>query len=515
MNAPPARSTDVLVAGAGPTGLLLAVALASLGVDVLVVDRKLGPTRESRALGIQARTLEILDQLGIVDEFLSLATTASAVSPGFERRSFGTVPIGRLGAVVSPFPGIHVLEQSRTERILTDRLTALGVTVLWGHSITGLDHSRSGIDAVVEGPGGREAVHAAYCVGADGASSFVRKRTGIPFEGITNEHIFYVADAHGVSGLPADRINVRLGTEDFLVTFPMGPGGHVRVLGTIRLTGSQEAVTEPEARARLAAVFGVEYDSTSWFSTYRISHRVAATFREGRVFLAGDAGHVHSPVGAQGMNTGLQDAHNLALKLANVLRHDYPPATLNQYDAERRPVALRLTSTTDRAFGAVTSSARRAVFIRRRLLPLVLPVAVRLLPRLPGAPRLFEYVSQVRIHYWMSEEARRTGRRGSVVGRRLPWTGTNFDVLRSLEWQVHVYGPVAARDAIRVRSFVSLPVHQFESTGNTRLVPGWFYLIRPDGFVAAEAAGGAAARKFRRALDAAGVPRRPTERVPG
>lgn len=499
--------TDVLVVGAGPTGLLLAATLTRLGVDVVTVDGKSGPTRESRALVLQARTMEILDQLGMIDAVLAETVAATAASPGFERRSFGRVPIGRIGAVVSPFPGLHVLEQSRTERILVDQLEQLGGSVLWNHGLTGLATPGAGeaVEADVNGPDGPLHIRAEYCVGTDGASSLVRRLRGIPFEGVTNEHTFYVADAHGVTGLEPEAVNIRFGTDDFLITFPMAPGGHDRLLGTIRLSDLSEVVTEAAARAKLSRVFGVGYDSSSWFSTYRISHRVAARFRDGPVFLAGDAGHVHSPVGAQGMNTGLQDAHNLALTLASVLRNGADRSALDRYEAERRPVALRLVSTTDRAFGVVTGTSALSRFVRRRASRVIVPVVVQVVPRLPGARRLFEYLSQTRIHYWMSTEARKTGRRGQVVGRRLSWNGTNFDVLRSLDWQVHAYGPVDRRSAVRVLGALRLPFHSFPSTGSSRLSAGRFYLIRPDGFVAAEAAGDRAVEVFRATLAAHGV----------
>jgi 2-polyprenyl-6-methoxyphenol hydroxylase-like FAD-dependent oxidoreductase len=499
--------TEVLVVGAGPTGLLLATMLARLGVDAVLIDGKEGPTRESRALVLQARTMEILDQLDLVDAFLDETMTALVASPGFERTSFGRVPVGRIGAGLSPFAGLHVLEQSKTERILGAELTRLGGSVLWRHSLTGLS-AAEGIEAVLDAPDGPIRVRARYCVGTDGASSPVRKLRGIPFEGVTNAHTFYVSDAHGVTGLEPAAVNVRFGSDDLLVTFPMAPGGDDRLLGTILLSGSAREVTEEAAKTKLATVFGVEYTSSSWFSTYRVSHRVAARFRDGAVFLAGDAGHVHSPVGAQGMNTGLQDAHNLAFRLAAVLREGAEDSALDRYEAERRPVALRLVSTTDRVFGFVTATSRRSRFARRRLSRIFLPPLVGALPRLPLSRRFFEYVSQTRIHYWMSAAAKSTGRRGHVVGRRLPWTGTNYEALRNLDWQVHFYGVVDRREAVRVSSALRLPFHSFPTTGSSKLSPGRFYLVRPDGFVAAEAAGTEAIGVFRSALAEQGVSRK-------
>jgi hypothetical protein len=248
--------------------------------------------------------------------------------------------------------------------------------------------------------------------------------------------------------------------------------------------------------------FAVTYGESRWYATYRVHHRVAAKFRDGPFLLAGDAAHVHSPVGGQGMNTGLQDAHNLAFKLADVLHGRAGDAWLDHYEAERRPVAKTLVATTDRVFGFVTSQRLTVRTLRRLIVPLIAPVGVRALPRSGGGSRLFQYVSQIRIHYWPSPAAKAAahGRRDPVVGRRLPWTGDNYAVLRDLSWQIHAYGGIAASEV----PDLGLPVHVFPGAPRTALRPGRLYLLRPDGFVAAEASPGDAARVFRAAIPAAG-----------
>jgi 2-polyprenyl-6-methoxyphenol hydroxylase-like FAD-dependent oxidoreductase len=501
-------STDVLVVGAGPTGLMLAAWLAKLGVDAVLMDGKDGPTRESRALGVHSRSMEIYDQLGVVDRVLAEGQSAVTVRPGYEDRAFGAVPIGRFGADLTPYPGLQVLEQSRNERILLDRLEELGGTVEWEHALADLVTDPDGVTAECSGSSGTLRIRARFCVGADGGSSAVRKLSGIPFEGLTNEHTFYVADVLGVSGVAEDSVNLRFGAEEFLLGFPMGSDGHHRLLGVLRTTG--EEVPEKLARQRLDAVFGVSYRESLWFSTYRIHHRVAARFRQGPVFLAGDAGHVHSPVGAQGMNTGLQDAHNLAFKFADVIQGRASEAVLDRYEAERRPVALRLVNSTDRAFAVVTSTRRLARTFRRTAPRFFAPAAVRLIPRLPIAPRLFGYLSQIRIHYWMDDGAgsphaaetkvRRRRRRGRVVGRRLPWTGSNFEALRSASWQVHAYGEMDTEVIAAVGRALNVPVHSFPAAGGKGLEEGLCYLVRPDGFVAGAAPVHTAVSHFRTLL---------------
>lgn len=506
--------TDVLVVGAGPTGLMLANWLRKLGVDVVLVDAKHEPTWESRAIGIQSRTMEIYDQLGVVGRVLEQAKPALTVRPGYGRRSFAAVPLGMLGQTLTPYPGLHFLEQSKNEQILLAHLEQLGGHALWDWALTALEDAEDGVTATFGGPGKRK-VTARYCVGCDGGSSTVRTIRGIPFEGVTNQQTFYVIDALNTTGLSHASVNVRLGASDFLLAFPLKAAADRddthRLIGAVP-QGSDTLLSESAVRTRLASVFGVSYGRSRWYSTYRVHHRVAARFRDGRVFLAGDAGHMHSPVGAQGMNTGLQDAHNLAFKLADVLVGRAGEGLLDRYEAERQPVARRLVNTTDRLFGALTSSRLPARAARRVLPTLAAPLLARILPRLPIAPRLAGYLAQIRIHYWMSDEAKHAawGRRGRIVGRRLPWTGSNYAVLSDAAWQVHTYGGVDAEVSGAVGRSLALPVHRFPAAPSQALREGYFYLVRPDGFVAAEISALGAVAGLRAALPPAApkLPRR-------
>ena len=336
--------TDVLVVGAGPSGLMLAVCLARLGVDAIIVDGKDGPTRESRALAVQARTMELYDQLGLVDRVLAERSPATTVVPGAGRRPFGRVELRAMGEGVTPYRELTVFEQSRTERMLVDALADLGREVRWGHRLARLetvhdDGDAASVIASLDGPDGPVTVRARYCVGADGAHSPVREALGVPFEGVTNAHTFYVADAVGVTGLVEEAINIRITAEHFLLAFPMGRE-RARLLGVMRDRDLDAAgqLREDDVRAMMHREFGVGYTEADWFATYRLHHRLAKRFRVGPCFLVGDAAHIHSPVGAQGMNTGLQEAHNLACALADVLVRGMPDRRLDRYEAERRPV---------------------------------------------------------------------------------------------------------------------------------------------------------------------------------
>ncbi|WP_165066685.1 FAD-dependent monooxygenase [Marisediminicola senii] len=518
-NLPPTDlQAEVLVVGAGPTGLMLATWLRRLGVDVIVVDRKGGPTRESRALVLQARSLELYDQLGIVAAVRAASVRVRQVAPGWERRVLAAVHIGRPGAAVTPYPGLHVLEQSENERILYETLRSHGGEVLWQHALEGLEvhHGEAAgtsastvASARRPGAAGGDAITigARFVVGADGSGSAVRRLSGIHFDGSSSSQVFFVCDATAVRGLVEGAVNLRLGRRRFLLAFPMGSRGDARLLGLSGMpTDAPAGDVEAAVRRGVGTTFGVEWGGSRWFSQYRVHHRVAASFRRGPVLLAGDAAHVHSPVGAQGMNTGLQDAHNLAMKLAEVVRGTATESSLDAYERERRPVAERLIGTTDRAFGLITSP-RLLPRLARMAIAVVVPVVAGIVPRTPAGTRAFEYLGQLRIHYAMPGEGvgrsgdrrRRRRRRDPIVGRRLRWTGANFAALRSATWQVHTYGSeTLAKTARNTAASLGLDAHGYPA--HRPFDDDTLYLVRPDGFVAARARMDAADEVFRRSL---------------
>ncbi|PFG29363.1 FAD-dependent monooxygenase [Paramicrobacterium agarici] len=493
--------TDVVVIGAGPTGLMLAAWLAELDIDAVIVDGKAEPTRESRAIGLQARSIEIYDQLGVVERVMQEARVAPAARPGYGHQMFNAVEFDALGEGQTPYPQLYILEQSRNERILVDALRSRGRDVRWGQKLVGLADAadRDGVTVTVaDGYGAEQTITARYVVGADGASSLVREIRGIAFEGTTNAETFCVIDANGVTGLDEDAINIRPFETDLLLTFPMEGEGHARI---ITVVPEAERHDDPDAlenavRERVRISFGVTWQSHTWFATYRVHHRVAERFRDGAVFLAGDAAHVHSPVGAQGMNTGLQDAHNLAFAFADVLKRGARDSILDRYEAERMPVARHLIETTDSLFSFVTSPETVPRLVRRIGPRLLGPIITRLLPRTWVGDRGFGYLGQLRVRYHVPGSEHADGTRDDVVGRRLPWAGDNVDALRSHEWQVHEYGSADPADTARLERALGCEVHVFSAAPDTPLIPGEFYLVRPDGYVVARARPSEAAETF-------------------
>lgn len=275
MAAPPTLRTDVLVVGAGPSGLMAALCLARLGVDVILVDGKSEPTRESRALALQARSMELYNQLGLVDRVLSECDRALQIVPGYRTRTFAPVSFAGFGSTLTPYPGIYVLEQSRNERILLDAYHGLGGDLLGRHELRRLrvdERSDHPVEAALDTPPNVVVtVRARWCIAADGASSPVRDLLGIAFEGSTNPLRFYVADASDVEGIIEGSMNARVSRDDFVLAFPMGAPGHHRILGTVDDNATEHEL-EDGVRARLRAQFGIRYGHSTWFFSYRVHH---------------------------------------------------------------------------------------------------------------------------------------------------------------------------------------------------------------------------------------------------
>jgi 2-polyprenyl-6-methoxyphenol hydroxylase-like FAD-dependent oxidoreductase len=478
----PIIETEVLVVGAGPTGLMAAVVCASRGISVVVVDRKDGPTRESRALAVQARSMEIYDQLGLAEQVLAGANNAvrmqiggaGGLGTGFERMQAGA----------TRYPGIRIFEQSRNEQLLFQALRDRGGDVRWHNRLVDLvdrtDQPGGRVDALLEGADGLLRVRARWCIGADGASSTVRRELDLRFDGVTDEATFWVADIHDVTGIPNDAVAIRFGATTFAIAFPLGQPGEVRLIAL----APHDAISQDEAMTAARDDLGLSFGQVEWFSTYRVHHRVASKFRVGSVFLAGDAGHVHSPVGGQGMNTGLQDAHNLGLLLADVSAGRVSPEALDRYERERRPVALLLVKVTDRAFGLIGRRNPAASFLRNH----VSGIGASVLPRIARSrfgARLGGYLGQYRIRYHFVETGAPVPAWADdpAVGLRLPPVGETHLALRSLTWQLHTYGTTeVARPALP--AWIEGPI-AFGADRRGRLRADRLYLVRPDGFVAA------------------------------
>jgi 2-polyprenyl-6-methoxyphenol hydroxylase-like FAD-dependent oxidoreductase len=475
---------DVLIAGAGPTGLVLALWLTRLGVRVRLVDKSEGPGTTSRALAVQARTLELYRQAGLTDEVLARGWRVGAVNLWVRGERATRLAFGSVGEGLTPYPFLHVFPQDAHERLLIEHLAALGVTVERRTELAGFVDDGAAVRATLRGPDGAESLCAArFVAGCDGAHSVVRRAIGASFPGGTYRQLFYVADVDGAGPAFDGELHIDLDEADFLAVFPIGGGGRGRLIGTVRdqRADAADSLTFADVSDRAMRNLKVDVRRVNWFSTYHVHHRVTDRFRGGRAFLIGDAAHIHSPAGGQGMNTGIGDAINLAWKLAAVLAGRAPDSLLDSYEAERIGFARRLVSTTDRVFSFATAEGRIADLLRTRLAPLLAPVALSFAP---AREFMFRTVSQITLNYRGSPLC--AGAAGEVRGGdRLPWVGDNFDSLVAMVWQAHVYGAATpalndwcARERLPLHVFAWRPAH-----GAAGLARDALYLLRPDSYV--------------------------------
>jgi 2-polyprenyl-6-methoxyphenol hydroxylase-like FAD-dependent oxidoreductase len=397
---------------------------------------------------------------------------------------------------------VLILGQDDNERIMGERLRGIGQEVQWNTELTALTQDANGVSATLKQPDGApKTITAGWVAGCDGAHSAVRKMCSIPFEGAPYEHVFFVADTEATGNMVPDELNVFLWKKGFHLFFPMRGKDHWRLVGifppSVDPEGAAFESVLPSLRNEVGA--GLDFKSCSWFSTYRIHHRAAARFRDRRCFLLGDAAHIHSPVGAQGMNTGLQDAYNLAWKLALVCEGRADPALLDSYEAERLPVARRLLDTTDRAFRLIVSESWLAGLMRTKVLARVAAIAMSQ-RRIQAAA--FRVISQTGIHYrdsFLSHSAGETRGRAPRAGDRFPWLkvalregGAPEDLFEKLDdtrFTLLVIGqPVPAEMGPVLRRMADLI--EIPSGGRNDgalaaagLEPRTYYLLRPDGHI--------------------------------
>jgi 2-polyprenyl-6-methoxyphenol hydroxylase-like FAD-dependent oxidoreductase len=357
--------TQVLIVGAGPVGLTVAAELTRYGVSVRIVDKAPQATDKSKALVLWSRTLELLDRGPGSARFVDAGYKALAVNITAGDKLIGHV---EMGAVDTPYPYGLMLPQCDTERLLGAYLGELGVNVERGIEVTSFTSRPDGVDAVLQRPdGGQEAVSADWLIGADGAHSIVRHSVGAAFTGETMNSGWILADAH-MRGYPYpdSEVSVYWHRDGVFVIFPISPGRY-RLIADIPPSGDAQppAPTLDEVQAIIdrRGPSGTELFDPVWLAGFRINGRKVSDYRWGRAFLVGDAAHVHSPAGGQGMNTGMQDAFNLAWKLALVVRGACAEALLESYSPERSYVGEQVLKSADRltVVGTLTNPIAQSV----------------------------------------------------------------------------------------------------------------------------------------------------------
>ncbi|MCM3191693.1 FAD-dependent monooxygenase [Priestia megaterium] len=473
---------QILIVGAGPTGLVMAYNLARHNIPFRIIDRSNGPGQASRAMAILPRTLEFYQQFGFADEVIDRGIKMEDVYVRVKNKIKAKVHLGSLGEGLSPFPFVLTFPQDDHEQFLLEKLKNLGVEVEWKTELLSLSEEEEGVKTLLKAQQ-EETAYFKYICGCDGAHSTVRKQMKIEFKGEKYKQHFYVMDVHGSGEVMKDqKISISFSNEEFLICMPVRSKGTYRMIGIIpSALWNQNDVKAENIHDFLQRTFGAEIKSINWFSTYNIHHRVASRFRQGRIFLSGDAAHIHSPAGGQGMNTGIGDAINLSWKLAAVLQHKAALSILDTYEEERLPFAELLVNTTDRAFKRMVARDKTSQFFRKHIFPPVLSFLFRFpYPR----HKAFTILSQIRIKYRNSDLS--SGQGTNVQsGDRLPYVEGNFESLQSLNWQIHVYGTAAEKlkKSVQEKDF---SLHEFSWNPYLKkagLQKDALYVIRPDGYI--------------------------------
>ncbi|KAJ5692260.1 hypothetical protein N7462_001683 [Penicillium macrosclerotiorum] len=500
--------TDVLIIGAGPTGLVLGLWLQTQGVKIRIVDLSDGPAPNSRALVVHARILELYRQLDLADELLSRGYKLPATNVWVDGTHRAHIPLTKFGEELTPYPYLLSLPQDEHERLLERKLNSFGIFVERRTKLESFVDNGSSIIARLfrEEAGVESTCEATYIVGCDGAHSTVRRGIDANYEGDTYMPLFYVADLVAEeqdSPFFNGEAHLNFVDDTFNLILPYVGERHVRLIGTTtpKTNGNQQSdMSEPHPEVSFEDVLPeiqkackLQVKKINWFSTYRSHHRVADKFRSGRAFIVGDAAHIHSPVGGQGMNTGIMDAINLAWKLATAIKYpsisdDAKDKLLDSYEPERRAFALKVVGATDRGFTILTCPGILPHILRAWVIPYIAP----LITRFPSArEEIFRRGSQLVCCYRDSPLNQPThGSDTLQPGDRLPWAKTekcdNFSTLHEICWQVHVYGDNDPElgtwcEERNTRLIVFDWDEKFRKMG---LKSNAAYLLRPDHYIA-------------------------------
>ena len=413
-------SSDIIIVGAGPTGLMLAAQLTRFGIDYVILDQKPGPTDQSRALVVHARSMEIYEQMGLSDQVIASGQPNDGLIIHKNGRVAASVTIVNPGEDSTPFPYLMMYEQSKNENLLYGHLLAQDRKVEWNTHIVKIEQENDTYNISAKQEENTINYHCQYLIACDGAKSMIREFAQVPFVGGSYMNIFFVVDTHAEGGFSSAKLSLFLRKEGINVLFPLTGRNHFRVLGILPETYYHQKDLPAEAvldYVKEGMQLPVKFYDTEWYSSYKLHHKKVTHFNKGNIFFAGDAAHVHSPAGGQGMNTGLQDVYNLAWKLALVKKGKARPSLLDTYHEERDPVAADLLSSTDRLFSFMSTDNFWFGLFRLYFIPFFIPFITRFKK---VRKRMFLQVSQIKISYSASSLSK--GKAGNVIaGQRLPY----------------------------------------------------------------------------------------------
>jgi len=481
--------TDVLIVGAGPTGLALACQLARFGIDHIIIDEKETTTPFSKAIGVQARTLEIYEQIGLAEKLIEPGWKTNGVQLVEDGKVRGQINLTDFGKGLSPYPFLLIIEQGKHEDILYEYLRSNGKDVLWNTKLESFIQNDSGVKAELRNASGEpQTIDAKYLVGCDGAHSIIRHGLNIDFSGSTFERLFYVADVNIDWQFSNDWLYVNLGEDTLTAFFPMAGEKRWRIVGTFPENSDKKEgdILYEEIERQVKEDTHLDFDITevNWFSVYKVHSRAVDRFSKGRCFLAGDSAHIHTPVGAQGMNTGIQDGYNLAWKLAAVLNDGFHTDLLESYNEERLPNAKSLINTTDRMFDLAAGEEWYLTFFRMHILPRI----AHFITDIDAFRKfIFPLISQIGISYSESSLSIKDGHFKIKAGDRMPWFKVDgmgiYDRLREPKFHVIYFSD----EKIELENISAADVHSIKLSDETAEIFGtnepFTVVLRPDNYI--------------------------------
>jgi 2-polyprenyl-6-methoxyphenol hydroxylase-like FAD-dependent oxidoreductase len=482
---------DVIIIGAGPTGLMAANQLARFNINFLIVDSKDGPTEQSRAIVITARSMEIYQQMGISHTAIDEGRFITEFAIFVKGKEKATAQVGEFGKGQTDFSYLLAFEQSKNESLLVRNLAAYNKEVCWNTELEDIiqqpDHIEVALKNLSAAGQSIEKASATYIIGCDGASSRVRHQLNFSFKGGTYEQQFYVADTKLQWQEGFNKLILCPSRKNFCGFFPMAGSNTHRIIGTVPKALNDKTdlgFADLEKIIKGTIGFPMEIEAMNWFSVYKLHHRSVESFKKGDIFLAGDAAHIHSPAGGQGMNTGLQDAYNLCWKLALVIKNIANEKILETYNEERLPFAKWLLKFTDRFFGIMTSSNMIISGFRNNILPSLLKFAFKK-PFIRKT--MFRTLSQIQ---WSYEDCSVSQNRSAqklkfTAGDRLPYVLINnesvYQLLKAPAIHLLVIGDVETSfPSAEFVKPISLGIEEWKIFGVSKPL---YILVRPDNYI--------------------------------
>lgn len=479
---------QVIIVGAGPTGLTLACQLQRYNIPFVILDKNSQTTHLSKAMVVHARSLEIFNEIGLAEKAIEIGEPARSFNMIARGKVRGHIEIANFGDGLSQFPFALILEQNKTEKLLAGYLAENNIPIQWNCEVLHLEENEEFVKVTYkDGEGREQQLTANYLAACDGASSLVRNQLKLSFEGDTQERTFYVADLKLDGPITQSKeayfVMIKNG---FALFFKMEGDRHYRVIGTI-----------PEADTHKVQHFGdiketirkqiqmpIEFLEEYWFSTYKVHSRMSPVFRKGRFFLAGDAAHIHTPAGGQGMNTGIQDAYNLAWKLAFVIKGQAQDSLLDTYNDERVANAKNLLKSTDRLFDILAGTGVISNAIRLYVFPMILKIVTQsaLFNR-----RIFPTLSMIGIHYPQSSltVASKIGK--IAAGDRFPYFLNNgvssHELVKQPDFKLVCFGKNPQWQNLQSK----LKIHQLVIENVPAMFGSesdFYIVLRPDNYIA-------------------------------